>query len=99
MRAMLDVGGDFKVGDTMPDGYIARQEWADAHFKAGLKQEICCHCCAWFFPHQLSDRRIISKAWTRMGVEVEMKSRICLECDKKHDIPKITAPILPRAVS
>src|SRR5580658_4318255 len=49
----IDATPIFKVGDPCPDGYIARQEWAQVHLDAGLKQEQCGYCLLWKFPHEL----------------------------------------------
>ena len=85
---MLDCGGDYKVGDPMPDGYIQRQEWAEVHLKAGLKQEQCDSCCLWHFPHELSETRRVWYAETRdrhhRYTKVKMISRICKVCETKQ---------------
>ncbi len=88
MKGMIDCGGSFKVGDPMPDGYAARIDWADVHIKAGLKQEVCCVCCRYFFPHQLNPKVYKTKAVeeTRLGrmrhfKDVILEHRKCLECD------------------
>lgn len=87
-RVCLDVTPDFKVGDQMPEGYIARQEWAQVHMDAGLKQESCCSCGLWFFPHQLSEKIIVSyaiKISRKTGPEkVKLEDRICKECDARR---------------
>lgn len=80
MRGRIDVTPDFKVGDPCPDGYIARQEWAEVHLKAGLKQEQCGRCSLWFFPHQLSDQIDKCTAHTRCGNQVKIELVICLKC-------------------
>ncbi len=87
MKVMIDCGGDYKVGDPMPDGYINRQEWADVHLNAGLKQEQCSSCCLWHFPHELSEKRIEWEAETRdrhrRYTKIKMISRICKACEQK----------------
>lgn len=80
---MLDCGGHFKVGDPMPEGYGAREDWAKVHLDAGLKQDTCNHCCLYFFPHQLTDEVFKSPAYTSRGEKVWLESRRCKECDAK----------------
>lgn len=87
MRGHIDCGGFFKVGDPCPDGYGARIDWFEVHEKAGLKQEYCGWCCRWHFPHELSPKVHELKAFSiKKGkrVEVVVKYRICLECEKKE---------------
>ena len=85
--AMLDCGGTYKVGDPMPDGYVQRQEWAQVHMNAGLKQEQCDTCGLWKFPHELS--ATVHRFWAEKrerGVftKVRMESRICKECELRQ---------------
>ena len=84
---MIDCGGNYEVGDPRPVGYLQCQDWADVHLKAGLKQERCCQCGKWYFPHELSDKRIKTpciietRANRRKYFEKgEMVSRICHGC-------------------
>jgi len=86
-------GGPYKAGDPAPEGYIDREEWADAQAKAGLKQVRCCRCSRWKFPQQLA--RFVteesvayrSKRDAALGrnpvVSVE-RVPICLECELKE---------------
>ena len=82
MKASIDGTPNFKVGDPLPDGYTARAEWAQVHLDAGLKQEKCCMCCKWYFPHELSGRTSVAQSMTSRGVRVYRSQRICKECDK-----------------
>lgn len=89
----LDCGGDYKVGDPMPDGYIQRQEWAAVHMKAGLKQEECSTCMRWQFPHQLSDRIVRTPCIRETRVNrrkhfepSEIISRFCVECEASRGV-------------
>lgn len=82
-RGYILVAGTYKVGDPEPEGYIDRQEWAQVHLDAGLKQHQCGICCLWQFPHQLSDRVLTTKAFTSRGKEVILKDPVCLKCAAK----------------
>ena len=87
----FDFTGTYKVGDPCPDGYMDREEWARVHLAAGLKQKVCCHCCLYCFPHELSDEIIKTKAIqeTRVGRRKEFKfvtleSNVCKVCASKR---------------
>jgi hypothetical protein len=41
----------YKAGDPPPPGYVARQEWAKAQMRAGMKQQQC-KCGIWLFPQE-----------------------------------------------
>lgn len=41
---------EFQPGSQPPEGYLAKQEWAQAQLQAGLKQSQCRHCGLWHFP-------------------------------------------------
>jgi hypothetical protein len=43
---------EFEVGSQPPDGYIAKQEWAHAQLRGGLKQRQCKVCKLWKFPQE-----------------------------------------------
>ena len=60
-------GGPYKAGDPCPTGYIARQEWANAQHRAGLRQVRCGRCSRWKFPQQLS--------------QAKGRVQTCLECE------------------
>lgn len=101
-RVMLDATPVFQVGDPCPEGYIARQEWAEVHHAAGLKQEMCSHCRKWKWPHELTDKLLRSTAYRdkAMTKPVEIVSRICVECDsvpsglKRSDATGVSSPTL-----
>jgi len=44
----------YKPGDPAPQGYLARQEWAAAQYKAGLRQRQCGRCGLWNYPQEMS---------------------------------------------
>lgn len=83
-RIHIDCTPVFKIGDPKPQGYIARQEWAELHLKAGLKQETCCFCGLWFFPHELSKKRSRSVAFKSNGTKVVRSVATCKECEKRN---------------
>lgn len=35
-----------------PEGYVAWHEWAEAQYKAGLRQKQCTVCGRWLFPQE-----------------------------------------------
>lgn len=85
-RVMIDATKDFKVGDPCPHGYVARQEWAEVHYNAGLRQKECCACMRWKFPHELSEKVLESFAYrdSALTQPFQIISRICLECESKR---------------
>lgn len=88
-RVMIDETPTFKVGDPCPDGYIARQEWAQVHMDAGLKQTECASCSRLKFPHELSERITVIEATkiTRKPPyiqKVKIENRYCIECENKR---------------
>jgi hypothetical protein len=76
-----------EVGARPPSGYIAWQEWAEAQYKAGLRQETCCRCGKWKFPQELSETVIETTAHTRSGDKVKLRSKVCLKCADSHEDP------------
>jgi len=53
MKAILDVGDDYTVGELPPEGYLAWHEWARIQFKGGLRQRKY-PCGHWLFPQEVS---------------------------------------------
>ena len=49
-NGILCASGYYKVGDPMPDGYMDRFEWAEVHYKSGLRQKRCSFCGDLRFP-------------------------------------------------
>ncbi len=49
--------GPFKPGDPMPDGYMARAEWARVQMRAGYRQTYCKRCERWEFQQQKHTKR------------------------------------------
>ena len=87
----------FKPGDPMPDGYIARQDWAQAHIDAGLRQKPCGNCGLWKFPHEMSSKWCSTPASTRKdggGKKVVLAAQLCKACMKKY--PKLGLKGRPR---
>ena len=87
----------YKPGDPMPEGYIARQDWAQAHLDAGLKQKPCGNCGLWKFPHEMSGKWCSMPANTRKngtGRGVVLTSQLCKDCEKKF--PKLGRNGRPR---
>lgn len=46
----------YEVGSPSPEGYIARQEWAAAQLRGGLRQQQAA-CGHWLFPQEESTHR------------------------------------------
>ena len=51
MKAILDAGDEWEVGDLPPEGYLAWHEWARAQYKGGLRQQRY-PCGHWQFPQE-----------------------------------------------
>jgi hypothetical protein len=86
----LDTTPVFKVGDPCPDGYIARQEWAQVHLDAGQKQMQCGGCGLWMFPHELNPKIFTTMASrTKYGqANIRIETQYCHECFKRHSARK-----------
>ena len=98
MIACVDTTPSFKVGDPQPDGYLARQAWAQVHLDAGLKQKRCCQCSRWVFPHQLSGRTYTFKVvvLSLAGQSIKnITSPVCSKCLVKHPNMKLD-PVKPK---
>lgn len=55
--AFLDGEVGYKKGDPAPAEYLRWHAWADAQYKAGLRQSSCSRCGKWHFPQELDAAR------------------------------------------
>ena len=81
-RAFITVMPTFKPGDQPPEGYLQWHEWAEVQRKAGIEQVVCCKCCKWKTPQELSGKTMETKGFTSKGAQVKHISPICNECDR-----------------
>lgn len=70
---IICVTPDIKIGDPPPSGYVAWQEWAAKHYRAGYRQTRCPKCLLLNFPQELKDGQCVKcKAATpQKGTESE----------------------------
>lgn len=80
MKGWLNTTPSFKSGDPCPQGYIARQEWANVQLRAGSRQARCGFCSGLFFPLELSGEEVRTQALTSRGLKVNMVLPICKKC-------------------
>jgi hypothetical protein len=70
------------VGTQPPAGYVAWHIWAEAHYKAGIRQTRCPQCQLWNFPQEMSAVKYTSSATTtKWGkTKVTVTGSICNKC-------------------
>lgn len=70
----------YKPGGPPPSSYLAWHEWAEAQWKAGLRQKECGRCGKWKFPQELSGEEDEMRAFKSDGSPVVLVSPVCSEC-------------------
>ena len=70
------------VGTQPPAGYVDWHNWAEAQYKAGIRQTRCPQCQLWNFPQEMSAvKYTISATTTKWGnTKVTVTGNICNKC-------------------
>ena len=72
---------EYEPGALAPFGYLAWHEWAEAQYKAGLRQDQCGRCSEWKFPQEMSSLVDRNKLQSRQG-PVDRVTPVCVSCAK-----------------
>lgn len=87
VKPCMLIGADYKPGEPAPEGYLAWHEWADAQWRAGLRQVQCAGCGLWRFPQEMSGEVVRRGYRTNAGGVIESAGPLCSTCTPPDPAP------------
>jgi hypothetical protein len=85
LHAIVTYAGDYMPGDPPPEGYLEWHEWAAVQHRAGLRQQQCCDCSQWRYPHELSTQPVEFVVFTARGKRVRLSEWRCVKCAERKE--------------